>query len=165
MLILDLILKVINHLTRTALFPGSFDPFTVGHVDIVQRALNLFDKMVIGVGNNSTKQSMFSLEQRMKWIHDSLTDKAKIEVASYNGLTVDFAKKINAQFILRGLRTSTDFQFEKAIAQMNTLMNEKIETIFMLSLPEFAPVSSTIVRDIIRNSGDVSRFVAKGVKL
>ena len=149
---------------RTALFPGSFDPFTVGHVDIIHRSLQLFDKMVIGVGHNSTKQTMFTIEQRMQWIKDSLNDKPTIEVQSYNGLTVDFAKRIGAQFILRGLRTSTDFQFEKAIAQMNTLMDAKIETIFILSSPEYAPVSSTIVRDIIRNGGDVSRFVASGVK-
>lgn len=149
---------------RTALFPGSFDPFTIGHVDILHRSLNLFDKIVIGVGNNSTKQTMFTIDQRMKWIKDSLKDLATVEVQSYDRLTVDFAKKIGAQFILRGLRTSTDFQFEKAIAQMNTLMDSKIETIFILSSPEYAPVSSTIVRDIIRNGGDVSRFVASGVK-
>ena len=150
---------------RITLFPGSFDPFTVGHVDIVKRVLNLFDKIIIGVGNNSTKQTMFSLELRMKWINDSFADKSKIEVQSYEGLTVDFAKKINALYILRGLRTSTDFQFEKAIAQMNTLMDAKIETIFILSSPEFSPVSSTIVRDIIRNGGDASKFVASGVKI
>lgn len=150
---------------RTALFPGSFDPFTVGHVDIIHRSFNLFDKIVIGVGFNSTKQAMFTLEQRMQWIKDSLNEKDKIEVLSYDGLTVEFAKKIGAQYILRGLRTSTDFQFEKAIAQMNTLMDAKIETVFILSSAEFAPVSSTIVRDIIRNGGDVSKFVASGVKI
>ena len=149
---------------RIALFPGSFDPFTVGHVDIVKRASNLFDKIVIGVGNNANKQTMFTLEQRMQWIKDSFTHNEIIEVQSYDGLTVEFAKKINAQYILRGLRTSTDFQFEKAIAQMNTLMDAKIETVFILSSPEFSPVSSTIVRDIIRNGGDVTRFVASGVK-
>lgn len=149
---------------RVALFPGSFDPFTVGHVDILHRSLNLFDKIMIGVGNNSTKQTMFTIDQRMKWIKDSLKDLTTVEIQSYDRLTVDFAKKIGAQFILRGLRTSTDFQFEKAIAQMNTLMDAKIETIFILSSPEYAPVSSTIVRDIIRNGGDVSRFVASGVK-
>ncbi len=150
---------------RIALFPGSFDPFTIGHVDILHRSLNLFDKIVVGVGNNSTKQTMFTIDQRMQWIKDSLKDLSTVEVQSYDKLTVDFAKKIGAQFILRGLRTSTDFQFEKAIAQMNTLMDAKIETIFILSSPEYAPVSSTIVRDIIRNGGDVSRFVANGVKL
>ncbi len=150
---------------RIALFPGSFDPFTIGHVDILHRSLNLFDKIVVGVGNNSNKQTMFTIDQRMKWIKDSLKDLSTVEVQSYDKLTVDFAKKIGAQFILRGLRTSTDFQFEKAIAQMNTLMDAKIETIFILSSPEYAPVSSTIVRDIIKNGGDVSRFVASGVKL
>jgi len=136
----------------------------VGHVDIVKRASNLFDKIVIGVGNNANKQTMFTLEQRMQWIKNSFTQNEIIEVQSYDGLTVEFAKKINAQYILRGLRTSTDFQFEKAIAQMNTLMDAKIETVFILSSPEFSPVSSTIVRDIIRNGGDVTRFVASGVK-
>ncbi len=149
---------------RIALFPGSFDPFTIGHEDIIHRSLNLFDKIVIGVGHNAAKQTMFTIEQRMQWIKDSLKDKPTIDVQSYNGLTVEFAKKVGAQFILRGLRTSTDFQFEKAIAQMNTLMDAKIETVFILSSPEYAPVSSTIVRDIIRNGGDVSRFVASGVK-
>lgn len=150
---------------RIALFPGSFDPFTIGHVDIIHRSLNLFDKIVIGVGQNSAKQTMFTIEQRMQWIKDSLADKPTVEVKSYNGLTVEFAKNIGAQFILRGLRTSTDFQFEKAIAQMNTLMDAKIETVFILSSPEYSPVSSTIVRDIIRSGGDASRFVASGVKL
>ncbi len=150
---------------RIALFPGSFDPFTIGHEDIIHRSLNLFDKIVIGVGHNAAKQTMFTIEQRMHWIKDSLKDKTTIDVQSYNGLTVEFAKKVGAQFILRGLRTSTDFQFEKAIAQMNTLMDAKIETVFILSSPEYAPVSSTIVRDIIRNGGDARRFVASGVKL
>ena len=147
-----------------ALFPGSFDPFTIGHVDILHRSLNLFDKIVIGVGNNSTKHTMFTIDQRMRWIKNSLKDLTTVEVQSYDRLTVDFAKKIGAQFILRGLRTSTDFQFEKSIAQMNTLMDANIETIFILSSPQYAPVSSTIVRDIIRHGGNVKQFVPESVK-
>lgn len=148
---------------RIALFPGSFDPVTVGHVDILKRAASLFDKIIIGVGVNSTKQTMFTLEQRMKWLKETFADLPQVEVQSYEGLTVDFCKKINAKYILRGLRTSTDFQFEKAIAQMNQLLQDEIETIFILSSPQYAPVSSTIVRDIIRHNGDVKQFVPKAV--
>ncbi|MEP7265175.1 MAG: pantetheine-phosphate adenylyltransferase [Bacteroidota bacterium] len=148
---------------RIALFPGSFDPVTVGHVDIVKRSAPLFEKIVIGVGINSTKQTMFSLEQRIKWLQETFADLPKVEVHSYEGLTVDFCKKCNAQYILRGLRTSTDFQFEKAIAQMNQLLQNEIETVFILSSPQYSPVSSTIVRDIIRHGGDVKQFLPSTV--
>jgi pantetheine-phosphate adenylyltransferase len=149
---------------RIALFPGSFDPVTIGHVDIVKRSVSLFDKIIIGVGTNSTKQTMFSLEQRLIWLKNTFADTPNVEVNAYDGLTVDCCRKYNAQYILRGLRTSTDFQFEKAIAQMNQLLESKIETIFILSSPQYAPVSSTIVRDIIRHGGNVKQFLPEAVK-
>ena len=151
-------------MTKIALFPGSFDPITVGHVDIINRSINLFDKIIIGVGINTTKQTMFTLEQRMEWIKTTFVTQPVIEIKSYEGLTVDFAKKCHAQYLLRGLRTSTDFQFEKAIAQMNHYMDNQIETVFILSSPQYAPVSSTIVRDIIRHGGNVKTFVPESVK-
>jgi pantetheine-phosphate adenylyltransferase len=150
---------------RIAVFPGSFDPITIGHVDIIERASALFDKIIIGVGSNSTKEPMFGTEKRLEWIRSTFKDNSKIVVGSYSGLTIDFCKAYGAKYILRGLRTSTDFQFEKAIAQMNQQMNSEIETIFMLSSPQFSPVSSTIVRDIIRHGGDASRFVPATVTL
>ena len=151
-------------MNRTALFPGSFDPITVGHVDIINRSINLFDKLIIGVGINTNKQTMFSIDQRVDWIKKTFSGNQKIEVLAYDGLTVDFAKKCDAQYILRGLRTSTDFQFEKAIAQMNLYMSNQIETVFILSTPQYSPVSSTIVRDIIRHGGNVKQFVPESVK-
>ena len=151
-------------MNKRALFPGSFDPITVGHVDIVNRSINLFDKLIIGVGINTNKQTMFGIDQRMDWIEKTFSGNQKIEVIAYDGLTVDFAKKCSAQYILRGLRTSTDFQFEKAIAQMNLYMNNQIETVFILSTPQYSPVSSTIVRDIIRHGGNVKQFVPDSVK-
>ena len=151
-------------MSNTALFPGSFDPITVGHVDIITRSINLFDKIIVGVGINTTKETMFSVETRVEWIRNAFPGNNKIEVKSYSGLTVDFAKQCGANFILRGLRTSTDFQFEKAIAQMNLYLDAKIETVFILSSAQYSPVSSTIVRDIIKHNGDVSMFVPSSVK-
>lgn len=152
-------------MSRIALFPGSFDPITIGHVDVITRSLDLFDKIIIGVGNNTSKNYMFPLQDRVQWIKDSFADYPQVEVHSYNGLTVEFCKKAHARFILRGLRTSADFEFEKAIAQMNHYMERGIETVFILSSPQYAPVSSTIVRDIIRNGGNATPFVADGVRL
>lgn len=152
-------------MSRIAIFPGSFDPVTVGHVDIVKRSVDLFDKIIIGLGTNSTKQTMFTAEQRLEWLKGTFKAMPNVEVQSYEGLTVNFCKKNSAKYILRGLRTSTDFQFEKAIAQMNQLLQDEIETVFILSSPELAPVSSTIIRDIIRHNGDVGKFVPSAVKL
>lgn len=152
-------------MSRIALFPGSFDPITVGHVDIVIRSLDLFDKIVVGVGNNSSKQYMFPLPDRLDWIRDVFAEYMQVEVRSYSGLTIDFCKEVNARFILRGLRDAPDLEYEKSIAQMNHYMNRQIETVFVLCSPQFAPVSSTIVRDIIRNGGDAGPFLPEQVKL
>ena len=150
-------------MSRIALFPGSFDPVTVGHVDIILRAAHLFDKLVIGVGNNSAKQYMFPLQDRIEWIRSTFSGDPRIEVISYSGLTVNCCKEIGARYILRGLRSSSDFEYERSIAQMNHYMDQLIETVFILSSPQFSPVSSTVVRDIIRHGGDVRAFVPEAV--
>jgi len=152
-------------MAKIALFPGSFDPITLGHYDVILRSLDLFDKIIIGVGHNSSKSYLFPLQDRIKFIEDSFYDIPQVQVKTYRGLTIDFCKEMGARFILRGLRTSADFEFEKSIAQMNHYMDGGIETVFILSSPQYAPVSSTIVRDIIRNGGDASAFVPEGVKL
>lgn len=150
---------------RTAIFPGSFDPITKGHENILQRALPLFDEIIIAIGKNSSKQNYFSLEQREKWIRQIFGKEPRVRVETYTGLTIDFCKKMNAKFILRGLRTSADFEFEKAIAQNNNMMAPEIETIFILPIPELSAINSTIVRDIVRNGGDASPFVPSGINL
>ena len=150
---------------KTALFPGSFDPVTIGHVDIVNRSLSLFDNIVIGIGVNSSKKSMYAIEKRKEWLGKVFEDKEKISVQQYEGLTVDFCNEIGAKFILRGLRTSADFEFERAIAQMNRSMHGDIETVFILSSPGLSAVSSTIVREIIKNGGEASKFVPAGIDL
>jgi len=149
---------------RIAIFPGSFDPFTVGHESIVRRSLGLFDKVIVAVGKNSTKATLFSIEQRVNWIEQVFKDDAQVEVDSYEGLTVDYCVKKGARFILRGLRTSSDFGFERAIGQVNKALLPEVETIFILALPEHSAISSTIIRDIIRNGGDASQFVPKAVR-
>lgn len=150
---------------KIAVFPGSFDPFTIGHEDIVHRALDLFDEIIIGIGNNSEKKYLFSIEKRIQWLENIFAGEKKISVKSYNGLTVDFCKSVAATYIVRGIRSSVDYEFEKSIAQMNQAMNPKIETVFLVSKPELSAISSTIVRDIIRHGGDVSQFVPKGINL
>jgi len=152
-------------MNRTALFPGSFDPVTIGHVDIVNRSLSLFDNIVIGIGVNSSKKSLYSIEKRKEWLGKVFEDKEKVSVKQYEGLTVDFCNEIGAKFILRGLRTSADFEFERAIAQMNRSMHGDIETVFILSSPGLSAVSSTIVREIIKNGGEASKFVPAGIDL
>jgi pantetheine-phosphate adenylyltransferase len=149
---------------RIAIFPGSFDPFTIGHESIVCRSMHLFDEIIIAVGANSTKSNMFSLDQRMAWIAEIFEDCPTIRVESYEGLTIDFCKKKYAQFILRGLRNSTDFEYEQSIALMNRSMNPEIETLFIVSLPEHAAISSTIIREIFRNGGDVTPFVPQAIR-
>jgi pantetheine-phosphate adenylyltransferase len=148
-----------------AVFPGSFDPITVGHADIINRAIPLFEKIVIGIGNNIEKKYMFSIEQRQEWIRETFKNNPKIEVMSYDGLTIEFCKKVNAKFIVRGLRNSNDFEFEQAIAQMNRAMAKSIETVFIPGNPIHSAVASSIVRDIIRNNGNASLFVPEAVKI
>jgi pantetheine-phosphate adenylyltransferase len=148
---------------RIAVFPGSFDPVTRGHESIIRRALPLFDRVIVAIGENGEKKSFFPLEKRTAWLHDLFAGEAGIEIASYSGLTVDFCQKHKARFILRGLRTAADFEFERGIGQMNKMMVPGIETVFLLCEPEYAALSSSIVRDIIRNGGDVRQFVPPGV--
>lgn len=149
---------------RICLFPGSFDPVTKGHIDIIKRSVALFDKMVIGVGINSNKQPMFTAEQRVGWITEIFKNDPRIEVTSYEGLTVNFCNRIGARFILRGVRYVSDFEYEKAIADMNRMLEPGLETIFLTSSPEFSTVSSTLVRDVIRNNGKVDLFIPEEVK-
>ena len=146
---------------RIAVFPGSFDPLTNGHRDIVLRALSLFDEIIIAIGNNNEKNCFFSLEKRKQLLEQAFSMQKKITVKTYDGLTVKFCKDVDASYILRGLRTSADFEYEKAIAQMNLAMQEKIETIFLIAKPEFSALSSSIIRDIARNGGDISDFVPR----
>lgn len=144
---------------RICLFPGSFDPLTLGHVNIINRAVGLFDKLVIGIGTNSSKQPMFSIEQRTEWIKEVFKKDARIEVASYEGLTIDFCRKINAHYILRGIRFVSDFEYERAIADMNHSLAPEIESIFLTSAAAHSSISSTLVRDVIRNGGDARQFL------
>jgi pantetheine-phosphate adenylyltransferase len=147
-----------------AVFPGSFDPITVGHVDIINRAAPLFEKIIIGIGNNMQKEYMFAAEKREAWIKKTFTGNPKIEVMKYDGLTINFCKRMNAAYIIRGLRNSNDFEFEQAIAQMNKAMAGGIDTVFIPCEPRYTAVASSIVRDIIKNNGDVTMFVPDAVK-
>src|SRR5579863_9257628 len=140
-----------------AVFPGSFDPITKGHESIVQRALPLFDSIIVAIGSNSTKSSMFTLEKRKQWLEQIFASNPKVKVVDYSSLTIDLCKKYKANYIIRGLRSVTDFEYESSIAKMNRMMEPGIETVFMISLPEFSGVHSTIVREIIKHGGDVSQ--------
>ncbi len=154
-----------SKMEKIALFPGSFDPITLGHVSVIKRALPLFDKIIIAIGINSDKKHMFPLEKRKTWIESVFKSETTVEVQTYDGLTVDYCKKTGANFILRGLRTAADFEFERSIGQTNRMLYPEIETVFMLTEPEFTPVSSSIVRDVFRHGGDISGMVPKEVIL
>jgi pantetheine-phosphate adenylyltransferase len=149
---------------KKAIFPGSFDPFTIGHENVVVRALDLFDEIVIAVGYNSNKADFFPVDTRMAWIKSVFENESRISVAKYEGLTVEFAQEIGATHILRGIRTSADFEYERAIAQVNKLMTG-IDSVFLLTTPEHTPVNSSIVRDIIKHGGDASQFLPKQMKI
>jgi pantetheine-phosphate adenylyltransferase len=148
---------------RICLFPGTFDPLTLGHTDIINRALPLFDKMVIGIGRNAYKQPMFTEEQRLEWLKEIYKKEPKIEALVYDGLTVECCRKVGASFILRGIRYVNDFEYEKAIADMNRSIQGHIETVFLTCLPQYTSVASTLVRDVLRYGGDVSPFVPDAV--
>lgn len=147
---------------KRAIFPGSFDPITLGHYDIIKRGVKLFDEVVVAIGINAEKNYMFSLEERKQFIEDAFKDQPKVKVVTYQGLTVDFCKEIKAKFILRGLRNPADFEFEKAIAHTNRKLS-KIETVFLLTAARTSYISSSIVRDVIRNNGDYSVLVPESV--
>jgi pantetheine-phosphate adenylyltransferase len=146
---------------KIALFPGSFDPVTKAHVDILKRSLPLFDKVVIGIGLNSTKAAYLTIEKRKEMLRAVFADEPKVEVQTYEGLTVEFCKKIQSNYMIRGIRTVSDFEYEKAIAQMKQALEPEIESIFIVSKPGYSSISSTIVRDIMRNNGDVKQFIPK----
>ena len=148
---------------RICLFPGTFDPVTLGHVDIIKRSIPLFDKIIVGIGINASKSPMFSPEQRLQWIRDIFKNDPSVEGAVYEGLTVNFCQKVGAQFIIRGIRYVSDFEYEKTIADANRTMDPSIETIFLTGEPKYTSVASTIVRDIIRNGGDASPFLPEAV--
>lgn len=144
---------------KIAVFPGSFDPITVGHEDLVKRALPLFDKIVVAVGVNSTKKTLFPLEQRLEWLTTVFAQTPQVEIGYFENLTAHYCKRIGAQYLLRGLRNASDFDYEKTISQLNHIIGEGIETVFLISQPEFSHISSTIVRELILGGGDASPFV------
>jgi pantetheine-phosphate adenylyltransferase len=149
---------------RICLFPGTFDPITLGHVDVIKRSVSMFDKLVIAIGVNSQKAPMFSIEQRISWINEIFKNYPQISAASYSGLTINYCKEVGAQYMIRGIRYISDFEYEKAIADMNKMLAPEIETIFLTCAPEYSTISSTIVRDVIRNGGDVSKIVPAEIK-
>lgn len=165
-IIFECIFRVLNLFIsmRIAVFPGSFDPITIGHVDIIYKALPLFDKFIIAIGINTQKKSLFSLEQREEWIKEVFKNEPKIIVDHFEGLTADYARKISAHYLVRGLRNGSDFDYEKTISQVNKVLNKDLETMFFISSPEVAHISSTVVREIISGGGDASSFIPKAIK-
>ncbi|NMH87871.1 pantetheine-phosphate adenylyltransferase [Flavivirga algicola] len=149
---------------KQAIFPGSFDPITLGHYDIIKRGVTLFDEVIVAIGVNADKKYMFSLEERKRFIEEAFADEPKIKVVTYKGLTVDFCNEIGVEFILRGLRNPADFEFEKAIAHTNRDL-APIETVFLLTSADTSYIASSIVRDVIRNNGDYTKLVPKSVKI
>ncbi len=150
---------------KIAVFPGSFDPFTRGHESIVNRALSLFDEIIIAIGANALKDGFFTLDNRKRMISDVFKGIDMVRISHYEGLTVDFCRSNNAKYLLRGIRTSADFEYERAIAQLNKAMAPEIESVMLLTTPELTPVNSTIVKDIIRNGGDASMFVPSSIDI
>jgi pantetheine-phosphate adenylyltransferase len=150
---------------KIAVFPGSFDPITVGHENIVLRSLDLFDRVIVAIGVHSTKQPLLKIEARVSMVNKVFAAYDRVSADSFEGLTVDYCKKINATHMLRGIRTAADFEYERAIAQINKKMLPTVESIFLLTSPEHTPINSTIIRDIIRNNGDVSQFIPEGIDI
>lgn len=149
---------------RIAVFPGSFDPITKGHENVVRRAAAMFDEIIVAIGHNTTKQSMFDLEQRRQWIDETFADLSHVRTAIYQGLTVDYCKQEGARFLLRGLRNSGDFEYERTIAHMNKALWQDLETILIFTDTAYVSVHSTVIREIIKNNGDVSEFVPAAVR-
>jgi pantetheine-phosphate adenylyltransferase len=150
---------------RIAVFPGSFDPITRGHESIVRRALPLFDKIIVAIGVNADKSGYFPIENRLKWIEQVFNDLPQVSVESYNGLTVDFCKLKNAAYIIRGLRTSADFEFERSVAQVNLKLVPDIETVFLLTIPEYVMVTSSIVREVHKHGGNIEQFIPEKISI
>ncbi|MCL4129095.1 UNVERIFIED_CONTAM: hypothetical protein GTU68_064020 [Idotea baltica] len=152
-----------NNSKRIAVFPGSFDPITKGHVDIVKRALPLFDEIIIAIGSNSVKSSLFSLDERLRWLEKVFKDDDKIKVGQYEGLTVHYCSEVDANYLVRGLRNASDFDYEKTISQLNNIVGDNIDTVFLISKPEFSHISSTIVREIIKGKGNIESFIPEEI--
>lgn len=150
---------------KICLFPGTFDPMTLGHVDVIKRTIPMFDKLIIAIGVNANKTPMFTVEQRTEWIQEIFKEYPTVEVTNYTGLTINYCREVGAKYMMRGIRYIADFEYEKAIADMNRTLAPEVETIFLTCAPEYSTVSSTIVRDVIRNGGDVSHFVPKEIKV
>lgn len=150
---------------RIAVFPGSFDPITLGHVNVIERCASLFDEIIIGIGTNTSKNYMFPLEQRVEWCKGAVAHLSNVHVEQYDGLTIDYCKSIGAQFLLRGIRNGGDFEYERSIAHMNKSLYPNIETILIFTDIQYAFIHSTIVREILRNKGDVSAFLPKNIQV
>lgn len=150
---------------KICVFPGSFDPITKGHVDLVKRAYPLFDKIYVAVGENSVKKTLFTLDQRMTWLTQVFEADDKVSVGTFNGLTVNYCKEVGAQYLLRGLRNASDFDYEKTISQLNNIIGKNIETVFLISRPEYSHFSSTIVREIIKGKGDYKPFLPDNIEI
>jgi pantetheine-phosphate adenylyltransferase len=148
---------------KVAVFPGSFDPITIGHEDIVKRAAQIFDEIIVAIGVNTQKKYLFDLDTRISWIEKVFESYSNVSVKSYTGLTINFCKEIDAKYIIRGIRSSADFEYEKTIAQLNQMMQPEIETFLILSSPELSAISSTIVREIIIGKGDISKFIPASI--
>ena len=150
---------------KVAVFPGSFDPITTGHVDLVHRSLDLFDKIIVAIGINTQKKYLFTLEQRIEWLEKVFENESRVTIESYEGLTAHYCNKVGADYLLRGLRNASDFDYEKTISQLNTIVGNGIETIFLISQPKYSHISSTIVREIIKGKGDASSFLPKEINI
>ena len=150
---------------KIAVFPGSFDPITLGHVDLVHRALPIFDKIIIAIGENNQKNSLFSLEQRINWLNSVFENNKRVEVGFFENLTADYCRKIGATYLLRGLRNASDFDYEKTISQLNYIIGNGLETFFLISRPAYSHISSTIVREIIKGGGNASPFIPEAIKI
>lgn len=150
---------------KIAVFPGSFDPITRGHESIVRRAMPLFDKIIVAIGVNSDKSGYFPVEKRLEWLNQTFVNMPQVSVESYEGLTVDFCRKMNASYIIRGLRTSADFEFERGVAQVNLKLEADIETVFLLTIPEYVMVTSSIVREVHKHGGNIDQFIPEQISI